>query len=41
MQFKTRSERRAEADFLAHYRPIGIAAIAAAALATSATWGSV
>jgi len=32
MQFRTRDERTAEARFLANYRPIGIAAVAAAAL---------
>jgi hypothetical protein len=32
MEFRTRYERRAEARFLANYRPIGIAAVAAAAL---------
>ena len=32
MEFRTKHERRAEARFLANYRPIGIAAVAAAAL---------
>jgi hypothetical protein len=32
MEFMTRHERRAEARLLANYRPIGIAAVAAAAM---------
>jgi hypothetical protein len=40
MEFKTRRERRAEAKFLAHYRPIGIAAVAAAAMIVHHGWGS-
>jgi hypothetical protein len=32
MEFRTRDERRAEALFIANYRPIGIAAVVAAAM---------
>jgi hypothetical protein len=32
MEFRSRHVRRAEATFLANYRPIGIAAVAAAAM---------